>query len=109
MGQSGHTQQASSSRSVQWQAYPSHRYRPAHWLGAGFGVLTLRTLHRHMIHDLGLASTPAGVGVVALAATHAFAVWCSGGLETALFTWLLLATWVGLVGFVASKMRRPLR
>ena len=67
------------------------------WLGGLFGVLTLRTLHRHLLNDLNLSTTPAGVGAVALAATPAFVIWCSGGLETSLFTYLLLRTWIELV------------
>jgi len=70
------------------------RLRPdvmARMLGAGFGVAVLvLTYVLTRLYRGGRADPWDSLGAVALASTAGFALWCSGGLETQMFTALML-------------------
>ena len=67
---------------------------PLEWASRAVSILmggvTLLLLD-HVLRREGLAPLPAALGTISLAAFPPFVVWCTGGLETACFTLLLLA------------------
>lgn len=74
-------------------------------LGIAFGVGTLVLLHLHLSRTLALPSHAVLLGDVALAAFPPFAVWCTGGLETSLFTFCVLATYAALTRLRGTEWR----
>lgn len=66
-------------------------------LGVGFGMATLVVLHLHLTRTLALPALAASLGTLSLAAFPPFTVWCTGGLETSLFSLLCLSTYAALV------------
>jgi len=83
------------------------RLRPdvmARVLGAAFGVTVLVVTYLlTRIYRGGRASPWDGLAPLALAGSAGFAVWCSGGLETQLFTALMLG---GMTLYVAEHVGR---
>lgn len=76
-------------------------------LGAGFGVLTLLLLYAlTRVYRGGRANGWDCLGALLLAASAHFAVWCSGGLETQMYTALALA---GMVLYLAASRPAPRR
>ncbi|MFT7485367.1 MAG: hypothetical protein ACI9F9_001217 [Candidatus Paceibacteria bacterium] len=63
------------------------------WLS---GAMTLILTEQVLRCRLGLDKLRTGIVLIALAALPVFHVWCSGGLETAFFGLLMLATWIRL-------------
>ena len=66
-------------------------------LGVLCGMATLVVLHLHLTRTLALPPVAAALGTLSLAAFPPFAVWCTGGLETGLFSLLCLSTYAALV------------
>jgi len=66
-------------------------------LGVLFGAATLVVLHLHLTRTLALPALAAALGTLSLAAFPPFAVWCTGGLETGLFSFLCLSSYAVLV------------
>jgi hypothetical protein len=70
-------------------------------LGAAFGVMTLLLLHAlTRVYRGGRTNGWDCLGALLLAASAHFAVWCSGGLETQMYTALALA---GMVLYLAAS------
>lgn len=68
------------------------------------GALLIDMTGRALRRDLKLSPLATGLGLLALAAFPPFAVWCTGGLETAPFALLLFAAFRALCGrTVASQ------
>ncbi len=73
------------------------------FLGVAFAVGTLAVVVRLSLRVAGERPSPFHlVAPVGLAATSAFACWCSGGLETQLFTFLATLAFDRLVGEIES-------
>ena len=68
----------------------------AHVLSIGASFATLILLHAALRRRLDLAGSSAALATLALAGLPPFAVWATGGLETALFGLLLFAGWLAL-------------
>lgn len=66
-------------------------------LGGLLGCLTTARLHRFLLEDVGIRRTGAALGVFALVLSPPFVIWCSGGLETSLQTWLMLTLFAALL------------
>lgn len=67
-------------------------------------LATLLLLERSLLRT-GLSSLPRAAGLLALAAAPSFAVWSTGGLETALFGLLLFSTFLCLANPDESRAR----
>jgi len=57
------------------------------------GALLLWLFHRSAVRDFGFGARSALLGTLFLACFPPFAVWCTGGLETAAFSLALFASW----------------
>jgi hypothetical protein len=67
-------------------------------LGAMAGLATLFVFVHHARRNERFTGAPLVLATLLVATAPAFVVWASGGLETALFTLLVLATYTVLVG-----------
>jgi len=67
-------------------------------LGASAGVVSLLVFVRHARRIERFTGAPLVLATLLVATAPPFVVWASGGLETALFTLLVLATYTVLVG-----------
>lgn len=61
------------------------------------GAATVVLVHRFLLATLGLGALAAALGAIALAAFPPFAVWCTGGLESAAFGLALFASFALLL------------
>jgi len=96
---------------------------PVAWsrgLGIFFGLATLAVVARFTARRRGYATLEDGIAPALLVASPAFAAWCTGGLETAMFTWLATLAWTrsvlerrtgckpwSAVAFAAASLTRP--
>ncbi|HEU0032391.1 MAG TPA: hypothetical protein VFQ53_17285 [Kofleriaceae bacterium] len=76
-------------------------------LGTACAIGTLIVVTRIMLHALGRRSPWAGVPALLLASSSGFACWSSGGLETQLFTLLVIAALEAVVA--ATTTPRAIR
>ena len=65
----------------------------ANLVSVACGVALIWLFHRSAVRDLGLSERSALLGTLFLACFPPFAVWCTGGLETAAFSLALFAGW----------------
>ncbi len=73
---------------------------PVAWsrgLGIAFGIATLVIVARFTARRRGHATLEDGIAPALLVASPAFAAWCTGGLETAMFTCLATLAWTQFV------------
>ncbi|MEE8467524.1 MAG: hypothetical protein V3T22_03670, partial [Planctomycetota bacterium] len=82
---------------------------PLEWDARALSILmggaTVLLLDRVLRRGLGLGPLPAALGTISLAAFPPFVVWCTGGLETACFSLLLLACFALLTRPGAERER----